>query len=59
MSEPEPQYDYPVEIDSTHRVKEPVGYDGDKFECGERDAYTHTGGWPAWNFCPFCGEVLE
>lgn len=59
MSEHDPQFDYPVQIDPDHTAAEPVGYDGDKFTCEVgKPAYTHTGAWPTWDFCPYCGREL-
>jgi len=60
MSEREPQFDYPVTISEGHKAVETVDYgEGkDRFECEPSGAYTHTGAWPAFDFCPFCGAEL-
>lgn len=49
------QFDYPVEIDDNHTAAESPGYDIDRFECDLTGAYTHTGGWPSFGYCPYCG----
>lgn len=54
----ESQFDYPVRLEGQHVAHESVDYDGDKFKCYSTDAYTHTGAWPTWNFCPYCGHKL-
>lgn len=61
MSEAEHQFDYPVQIDDAHVAIDSCDYAGDRFECTAKSekAYTHTGGWPAWNHCPFCGAGLD
>ncbi len=53
------QFDYPVEIGNDHRVTEGDMYDGDRFECSVDGAYTHTGAWPTWSYCPYCGVSLR
>ena len=52
------QFDYPVQITDSHRASESVGYSGDRFDCSVIGAYMHTGAWPAWGYCPFCGGEL-
>lgn len=52
------QFDHPVEIDDAHQVTESVDYSGNRFQCAVADAYMHTGAWPTWSFCPFCGGDL-
>lgn len=51
------QFDYPVSLGAGHRVVESDEYDGDRFECTTH-TYTHTGAWPTWDYCPWCGEEL-
>jgi hypothetical protein len=51
------QFEYPVEISDSHRVFDTPDYAGDRFEC-HTGAHMHTGAWPTWDFCPFCGGVL-
>jgi len=58
MSEPEPQFDYPVKLKGHHVVYEPIGYEGGQFKCHPSDAHTHTGAWPTWDYCPYCGGEL-
>lgn len=58
MSEHESQFDYPVELANDHKAIDTPDYGPeDKFECSG-GAYTHTGAWPAWDYCPFCGDEL-
>ena len=52
------QFDYPVKIDDAHRVTESVDHSGDLFDCAANEAYMHTGAWPTWSYCPFCGGVI-
>jgi hypothetical protein len=58
MDAPEPDRDYPVSLGPSHRVAESVDYANDKFSCDFTDAYLHTSAWPAWSYCPFCGDSL-
>ena len=50
--------DYPVNLSTGHEVTEGTHYDGDRFECNLHNAYMHTGGWPTWSYCPFCGAEV-
>lgn len=59
MKVTDPQYDYPVKIDESHRAVESHHYSRDRFDCANTSAYIHTGGWPAFAYCPFCGQELE
>lgn len=52
------QFDYPVTLPGSHSVAETNNYDGDTFECQSIGAYMHTGAWPTWSYCPFCGGEL-
>jgi hypothetical protein len=58
MPEDSSQFDYPVDLGDGHASYESVGHSGDKFQC-KTGAYTHTGAWPAFDYCPFCGVELE
>lgn len=54
----ESQFDYPVELKDGHRAVDTPGYgERDRLEC-PTGAHTHTGGWPAFDYCPFCGGEL-
>lgn len=53
------QFDYPVTVADGHRAVESTDYGlRDRFECENTRAYFHTGGWPAFDYCPFCGDEL-
>lgn len=54
------QFDYPVRVAANHRAVGSTDYGlRDRFECAETRAYIHTGGWPAFEYCPFCGQSLK
>jgi len=52
-------FDYPVELGDNHTVSDTVDYSGDTFKCGVTDAYFHTGAWPTFDHCPFCGGYIS
>lgn len=52
------QVDYPVNIDDSHRASDTMDYSGDRFDCAVNGAWMHTGAWPTWSYCPFCGGEL-
>jgi len=53
------QFDYPVSIVNNHRAVDTNDYTRDRFDCLDTGAYIHTGGWPAFDYCPFCGDGLR
>lgn len=53
------QFDYPVKLTGHHVAYESIDHTGDKFKCHTTDAYTHTGAWPTFDYCPWCGEEIE
>lgn len=57
----ERQFDYPVQLGENHRAIDTDDYPrlGDRFECDTNEAYMHTGAWPTWGFCPFCGSGVD
>jgi len=52
------QFDYPVDLGNGHLVGVSMDYSGDKFGC-DSGAYMHTGAWPTWDYCPFCGQEVS
>lgn len=56
---PDPIFDYPIDLDGRHRVTEGKVHDGDRYFCKLTGAYTHTGAWPTWGYCPYCGNEID